>query len=128
MNRLGIDDIREDKYSVTVSDRDQTIHIQFSGVIDSKHPGKTLNPFFLAVDEAVGTAHIKTVFCSIEYLTFINSRGIKSFLNWIVHITAKPFFEQYKIIFILDDGEQWQKRALADTLKLYLSVASFEYR
>lgn len=128
MNFLKIEDLKEDKYSVNVEDYDNTIQLKFKGIIDTRYPNKILNPFFLKLDKIVTQQKLKIIYCDILGLDFINSHAITCIFNWVVHVASKPLSDQYKLYFILDKNEIWQKTSLTGLFKLYMSLVHFEYR
>lgn len=113
MNKLGIDDLVYKNITISVSDVSEGIKISFIGSIDMEYPQKELDAYFDYIHEAVLKKNIKNVFCDFQKLGYINSRGIRCLVRWIMQNTEAAAFKfQYHFIFIISKDYRWQKTSL----------------
>lgn len=116
MGKIGIDNIKEDKFSVVINDTSDGVSVVFNGDIDLADPSVILNPFFKSIHDGAVAGNFSTVVGDFTKLAFLNSSGIKAIAKWIMLLAAVPSDQQYKIKIEYDQSVAWQATSLP-TLK-----------
>jgi hypothetical protein len=112
MNRLQIENIKQDRMEVEVLDDDSIIRVKFKGDIDMEDPGVLLDPFFNKLHEGMLAQEIKEVKADFKELNFLNSSGIKAVAKWIMKLTEVDDDRKYSIRIIYNRDITWQVTSL----------------
>jgi hypothetical protein len=83
-------------------------HVKFSGFINHPRPGEYLAPFIDAVHNAIIEEKIKEVVVDLTDLRFLNSSGIREFVDWILRLNNLEDEEKYTIKFLCSNEHKWQ--------------------
>jgi hypothetical protein len=89
---------------------DDTINI--SGSIDCLDPGAFMSPFLNEAHEFILEKLMKEVKVDIVKLNFLNSSGIKEFVEWIMKLEFLPEDQRYSIVFICNHEYLWQEPSI----------------
>lgn len=116
MGKIGVDNIKEEKFSVVVNDTSAGVSVVFVGDIDLADPSVILNPFFKSIHDGSLSGGFTEVIGDFTKLAFLNSSGIKAIAKWIMQLAAVPADKQYKIKINYDKSVAWQATSLP-TLK-----------
>ena len=120
MNKSGLEDLKQDKVEVKITDIDDGIRLQFIGDIDMQDPGPLLNPFFDSIHNGMAETGCKMV------EAFLNSSGIKTLIKWIMKIPQLPEDKRYKIKIIYSGKITWQGTSLKTLIYLAPGSATAE--
>ena len=90
-----------------------------SGDIDMRDTSIEFLPFLLKIHDALVENSIKTISLNLVKLTFMNSNGIKSIINWIMKLTELPEKDQYKVHIKANTDIAWQESTLPVLQKLF---------
>ena len=126
MNKIELEDLKQDKVEIKVSDIDDGIRLQFIGDIDMQDPGPLLNPFFESVHNGMSDAEYTMVEADFTELAFLNSSGIKTLIKWIMRIPQLPEDKRYKIKIIYSGKITWQGTSLKTLIYLAPGSATAE--
>ena len=116
MNKLNIDAINEDKFTVDVTDSGNGVSVAFAGDIDMIDPSIILDPFFESIHQGSISQAVKVVVADFSKLGFLNSSGIKAIAKWIMKLVSVSPDQKYKIKIQYDNAVTWQATSLP-TLK-----------
>lgn len=89
---------------------DDTVII--SGKLTMREPAKEIGPFLKSVHDAACKKELKVLTVDVRNLTFINSSGIRVFINWTAWIRAENEARRYRVKFLSDPGVSWQSVSL----------------
>jgi hypothetical protein len=112
MNRLQIENIKQDRMEVEVFDDDSNMCVKFKGDIDMEDPGELLDPFFKNLHEGMLAHKIKEIKADFKELNFLNSSGIKAVAKWIMKLTELEEAKRYTIRIIYNRDITWQVTSL----------------
>jgi hypothetical protein len=101
---------------VDIEFNDDTLYI--SGSIDNRNPGKFLNPYFSKLHEEIVNSGKKEVKVDLTKLTFLNSSGIKEFVEWIMKIDSLQDNRKYNITFLTNSELLWQESSISTLVYL----------
>lgn len=116
MSKIGIDNIKEEKFSVVINDTSDGVSVIFAGDIDLADPSVILDPFFKSIHSEALSGKFCIVTGDFTKLAFLNSSGIKAIAKWIMQLASVPADQQYKIKIEYDKEIAWQATSLP-TLK-----------
>ena len=102
------------------------ITIYFSGSINHPHPGEFLEPFIQEVHKEIIANKIKGIKVDIKDLKFLNSAGIREFVDWVMQLNKLPDEKKYKIQFICSSRYKWQESSMSTLIYLNSSYLSKE--
>ncbi|HOV15243.1 MAG TPA: hypothetical protein PK771_13220 [Spirochaetota bacterium] len=89
------------------------ITISFSGAIDDKNPEDYLLPFFIKVHEKIVETNTKYLNLNLKELTFLNSSGIKCFVQLVSLMLKLPEDKRYNLKMKIDASSQWQNTSFS---------------
>jgi hypothetical protein len=113
MNKIQVDDLVYENFTFTLRDTDDGIMISCDGTIDMEYPQTTLDTYFGRIHEAVINNKIKTVYCDLTQLLFINSSGIRCLIKWLMRLKdIKDSKKRYNMIFLISKEYEWQHSSL----------------
>ncbi len=92
--------------------------VVFKGSIDCSTPGAFLNPFFNELNTKLIEAEMKSVKVDITQLSFLNSSGIKEFVNWVMGLSKVSPDKQYTIEIITNPDQIWQESSISTLVYL----------
>lgn len=126
MNRFSIEDLNAERFTVTIEDFKDTLKLIIKGNIDLSLPQKVLRPLFNKIHDIALDNKLPAVYIDFIQLDFINSSGIRCFLDWVIKISSLEPASQYKIIFKIEMEREWQKESIHLIYKLFKNIAEFE--
>jgi hypothetical protein len=112
MNKLGINDIVQEKMTIRVEDDTDGLLITIDGIIDMEDPGIILDPFFQSVHQSSIQNNIQKINVNLTGLNFLNSSGIKCLAKWVLGLSQVSEDKRYKIIIKQNPTITWQKTSL----------------
>ena len=115
----NIDPLEFDEAKILVTQIDKTPHIIFKGIIDNPYPEKFITPFLDKIHNQLIESNQTILICNMKSLDFINSSGLKCFVNWILNLKKIEKTKQYKIVLLLNPSESWQKKSFSVISLLY---------
>lgn len=117
---IGIQDIRQERYTINLKIKEDRVLITINGNIDVSDPGVVLSPFFQKVQEYVIDMNLKHVDMDLSKLNFLNSSGIKCIVAWIGRIPFLAQNKRYCVTMKYNPDITWQETSLR-TIKMLLS-------
>ena len=90
MNKLGIEQIKQGKVTIDVSDNAAGLSIKVVGDIDMQYSSVILDPLFDNVHKGAIASGLKVVEFDLRELAFLNSSGIKAIAKWIMNLSTSP--------------------------------------
>jgi hypothetical protein len=118
-NNTGFDDFTTENVSIQVEEKDHSIRIIFTGMIDMFNPDQEVLPFLKGVHRKAMEETVENVEADITELSFMNSRGIKTFISWIMNLYELPADERYSLIIQYNPETTWQESSLKVMQKLF---------
>lgn len=112
MNSLGIEQIKQGKVSIDVSDIPTGLAITIVGDIDMQDPSVVLDPLFDKVHKGAMASGLKVVNFDLRQLAFLNSSGIKGIAKWIMNLASAPADKRYVIKILQNKSVPWQVTSL----------------
>ncbi|MFO0625879.1 MAG: hypothetical protein U0325_09715 [Polyangiales bacterium] len=95
-----------DRLSITVT---APRTLAFAGEIASRDPVAEVGPHLRGVHDAAAGGGDLTV--DVTALTFVNSSGLRLFLDWVGWIAAEPEARRYRLRFRARRDVTWQRAA-----------------
>ena len=86
--------------------------IRISGSIDCLNPGSFMSPFLNDAHEHIIKHKMKNVNVDILNLNFLNSSGIKEFVEWIMKLEFLSNDQRYSITFQCNREFLWQEPSI----------------
>ncbi len=111
---LNIPKISESGVEITTSG--DTVF--FYGSIDCPAPGAFLNPFFKELNKKIINHGIKNVKIDSKDLKFLNSSGIKEFVDWVMDLSTLSEEQQYFVEVITNPDQIWQESSISTLVYL----------
>lgn len=99
-----------EKDGVKLEYKDAILYI--SGIITSQKPGEFLDPYFTDFNEKAAKSGLKEITVDIRELSYLNSAGIRSLVDWILAMEELPADKKYKINILCSSQHQWQKTSI----------------
>jgi len=90
-----------------------------SGDIDMRDTSVEFLPYLLKVHDELIKNRIKKLNLNLLKLTFMNSNGIKSLINWIMKLGELSEQDRYKIHILASNDIAWQESTLPVLCKLF---------
>ncbi len=87
--------------------------ITISGSVEVADPGKIMGPFFKEAHQSILANNVKAVDVDITNLTFLNSSGIKEFVDWVIKLEELSDDQRYKINFQCNPELVWQESSIS---------------
>jgi hypothetical protein len=112
MNSLGIEQIKQGKVTIDVSDIPSGLAITIVGDIDMQDPSVVLDPLFDKVHKGAMASGLKVVNFDLKQLAFLNSSGIKGIAKWIMNLASAPADKRYVIKILQNKSIPWQVTSL----------------
>ncbi len=127
MNKYNIQPENFDNARISLSAENDEVSLIIEGDIDMRDTSINFLPYLLMVHETLVKNKIKSIKLNLLNLTFMNSNGIKSLINWIMKMTELPESERYKINISANTEIAWQESTLPVLQKLfpdYISIVT----
>lgn len=86
--------------------------VAFTGTIATEHPSGELGAFFKALHTAAVEDQLEELVVNVKELTFVNSRAIRLFVDWVIAARKETAAHRYRIRFLTDPQVTWQKLSL----------------
>jgi hypothetical protein len=112
MNGLGIEEIKQGKVGIEVSDIASGVAVTIVGEIDMQDPSVILDPLFDKIHKGAMAAGLKLVNFDLRQLNFLNSSGIKAIAKWVMNLASAPADKKYVIKILQNKGISWQTTSL----------------
>jgi hypothetical protein len=112
MNGLGIDQIKQGKVGIEVSDIPSGVAVTIVGEIDMQDPSIILDPLFDKIHKGAMASGLKLVNFDLRQLNFLNSSGIKAIAKWIMNLSSAPADKKYVIKILQNKSISWQTTSL----------------
>mgnify|MGYP001370578118 CR=1 FL=1 len=111
MNSLSIVFIQQDAIDVNINDIKGGIEVIFKGTIEDKNPAPYLTPLFNDIHTKVVESYTKLVELDVRDLTFLNSSGIRCFIQWVAQIPKTPKDKRYHLKIKISKHILWQENS-----------------
>ncbi|MBN1696147.1 MAG: hypothetical protein JW881_01425 [Spirochaetales bacterium] len=127
MNKIQVESLQFDNINLILTDTDDGIMLSFEGTIDMEYPQSVLDDYFDRIHVAVIEKGIKTVYCNLENLRFINSSGIRCVIKWLLKIKDQTEAgKQYRLVFCISNQNEWQLSSLGFLKELCPSLIQLQ--
>jgi hypothetical protein len=126
MNSLGIEQIKQGKVTIEVSDIPSGLAVTIVGDIDMQDPSVILDPLFDKVHKGAMSSGLKVVNFDLKQLAFLNSSGIKAIAKWIMNLASAPADKKYLIKILQNKSIPWQTTSLPTLTFLVPGVVQIE--
>lgn len=97
-----------------------------SGSINHPKPGVFMEPFIEDVHNSVIASGIKAIQVDITNLRFLNSAGIREFVDWVMKLNELDVDKRYSIKFICSSEHKWQESSMSTLIFLNSEYTSKE--
>jgi hypothetical protein len=88
------------------------------GSIDFRDPGKIIGPFFEKLHKELLKSDIKEISIDVTKLFFLNSSGIREFVEWIMKADSTDPVKRYSMIFLTNSSLPWQESTFSTLVYL----------
>jgi len=119
MNKYNIEPESFDNARISLRDENDELSLVIEGDIDMRDTSINFLPYLLTVHDTLIKNKVKSIKLNLLNLTFMNSNGIKSLINWIMKMTELPEAERYKINISANTEIAWQESTLPVLQKLF---------
>lgn len=106
---LRIDPVKQSGVTINVIDDNVRIY----GNIDDPQPGLFLEPFFYDLHDQIVNNDLKRVNVDVTELDFLNSSGIREFIDWLLKVEDLPGEKRYDINFLYSLAKPWQSMSFS---------------
>jgi len=108
----------ENAYASLEMEKDEPC-LTLTGDIDMRDTSLEFLPYLLKIHDSLIQNNMKKIKLNLLNLTFMNSNGIKSLINWIMKLTELPEEIQYKVFITANTDIAWQESTLPVLRKLF---------
>ena len=126
MSIFDIEPVTFENASISIEDDSRGISLILSGDIDMRDTSLEFLPYLLKIHDALVQNKVKNIRLDLLKLTFMNSNGIKSLINWIMKLSELPEAERYGIRVIANNNIAWQESTLPVLCKLFPGFITIE--
>lgn len=84
-------------------------HVALRGEIEMRDPVAAVGPHIRKIHE--GAAGTSELLVDLSALRYVNSSGLRIFLDWLGWLTAEPPERRYRLRFRLSESSSWQAAA-----------------
>jgi len=119
MNKYNIEPESFENARISIHDENDEISLVIEGDIDMRDTSINFLPYLIRVHEILISNNIKSIKLNLLNLTFMNSNGIKSLINWIMKMTEMPEVNRYIINIKANTEIAWQESTLPVLQKLF---------
>ena len=100
--------------------------VTISGSINHPKPGVFMEPFIEEVHNSIVANGIKAINVDITNLRFLNSAGIREFVDWVMKLNELDIDKRYSIKFICSSEHKWQESSMSTLIFLNAEYTSKE--
>lgn len=86
--------------------------VRMTGSLTLRDPYKVLLPVFQSLHKAALHDGLTRVVVDISGLSFVNSSGIRVFVDWVLWLREEPPTRRYKLAFRSTTSHAWQRASL----------------
>lgn len=126
MSIINIEPLHFENADASIENDKDGLCLVLSGDIDMRDTSLEFLPYLLKVHETLIQNKIKNIKLNLLNLTFMNSNGIKSLINWIMKLTELSEDIQYKIHIAANTDIAWQDSTLPVLKKLFPDFITIE--
>jgi hypothetical protein len=126
MNSLGIEQVKQGKVAIEVTDIASGVAVAIVGDIDMQDPSVILDPLFDKVHKGAIASGLKVVEFDLRRLDFLNSSGIKAIAKWIMSLATAPADKKYVIKILQNKSISWQTTSLPTLTFLVTGAVQLE--
>lgn len=126
MNTFNIDPAQFENAHASFETDNNEPTLVLSGDIDMRDTSLEFLPYLLKTHDMLIQNGIKKIKLDLLNLTFMNSNGIKSLINWIMKLTELPEESRYKVIITANNEIAWQESTLPVLRKLFPDLIMIE--
>lgn len=119
MSIYNIDPIQMENATASLDNTDCGITLTLKGDIDMRDTSIEFLPYLMKVHDALINNNVSNIRLDLSGLTFMNSNGIKSLINWIMKASEMPQNVRYRINIISNNNIAWQESTLPVLQKLF---------
>lgn len=119
MSIYNIDAIKMENATASLENESNGLTLSLKGDIDMRDTSIEFLPYLMKVHDAVIRNSISGIRLDLSGLTFMNSNGIKSLINWVMKASEMPPDKRYKISIIANSNIAWQESTLPVLQKLF---------
>lgn len=87
--------------------------LTLEGEMATRDPAETMSLFFHDIHRALVADGFKEFTLNVVGLVFVNSSGIRLFINWVTWARQTPEHGRYNLIIRMDQKVTWQRTSLA---------------
>jgi len=100
--------------------------VTISGSINHPKPGMFMEPFIDEVHNSIVANGIKAISVDITNLRFLNSAGIREFVDWVMKLNELDVAKRYSIKFLCNAEHKWQESSMSTLIFLNAEYTSKE--
>jgi hypothetical protein len=119
MSIYDIDAMKMENATASLENESKGLTLILKGDIDMRDTSIEFLPYLMKVHDAVIRNGISGIRLDLSGLTFMNSNGIKSLINWVMKASEMPPDKRYKISIIANSNIAWQESTLPVLQKLF---------
>ena len=86
--------------------------VKLSGALTLRNPSELLRPVFHSLHEAALSDGLDKVFVDLSDLSFVNSSGIRVFVDWVLWLREESPTRRYSLTFRSASDHAWQRASL----------------
>lgn len=86
--------------------------VRIGGSLTLRDPSEVLLPVFQSLHRAALQDGLTDVIVDVSDLSFVNSSGIRVFVDWVLWLRDEPPTRRYSITFRSRRGHAWQRASL----------------
>lgn len=119
MSVYNIEPMQMENANASLENDSEGIVLVLKGDIDMRDTSIEFLPYLIKVHDAIILNKIKSIRLDLSGLTFMNSNGIKSLINWIMKAGEMMPDSRYTINIIANSNIAWQESTLPVLRKLF---------
>ena len=119
MSIYNIDPIQMENANASLAGDDTGVRLILEGDIDMRDTSVEFLPYLMKIHDAMTRNNLTSISLDLSKLTFMNSNGIKSLINWIMKAGELPPEKRYLINIIANSNIAWQESTLPVLRKLF---------
>lgn len=119
MNKFNVEPKTFDNARISLLDENGETILAIEGDIDMRDTSIDFLPYLIMVHEILVKNNVRSIKLNLLNLTFMNSNGIKSLINWIMKMTELPDSNRYRININANTEIAWQESTLPVLQKLF---------
>jgi len=119
MNSFNFEPVKFENAAITLENGESGATLVLSGDIDMRDTTLEFLPCLLKIHDTLVENRVKQLKLDLVKLTFMNSNGIKSLINWVMKLSELPEADRYTIHVIASSSIAWQESTLPVLCKLF---------